>query len=490
MSAALDLTPAEVVTLCAQDPLAGTVLVTALFAQLHDLQALNTALLARVQALEDQQSRSSLNSHQPPASDGLRKQPRSLRQRSGKAPGGQPGHPGHTLRFTDAPDAIAVHRPTHCGACGTCLDGLPALLAARRQVVDLPPLHLQTVEHQVVTVGCPLCQQVTSGAFPPEAPEPVQYGPRLKALAVYLRYYQLLPSARTAELLDDLFGSAPSEGTLTSALHEVATELEPVVERIRASLQAAPVVHFDETGCYVEDKRYWLHVACTAQATYYSVQRPRGQAGSTAAGVLPAFRGTAVHDAYAAYWPYPCTHALCNAHLLRDLLFLVERYAQEWAGHLAELLRAMLDAVNAAHEAGAEALPQEQVTDFETRYAALVAAGFAANPPAPPPPEPHRGRVKQSPAYNLLVRLRDHAADELRFLHDFAVPFDNNQAERDVRMMKVQQKISGRFRTAEGAKEFCRIRSYIGTLRKQEQPVLRALEQAFRGTPPLPTTLS
>lgn len=447
------------------------------------------ALTARVQQLSDQLSRTSHNSHQPPASDGFKKKPRSLRQRSGKAPGGQAGHPGQTLRFSEKPDATVQHRPSHCADCGADLTAVPPAATQRRQVVDLPPLQLRTTEHQVASVCCPNCRCLNSAAFPPEASEPVQYGPRIKALALYLRCYQLLPSARTAELLTDLFGDAPSEGTLDNLVQQAASTLAPLVERIRAAVTAAVVAHFDETGCYVEDKRWWLHVAATDKLTYYFVHRQRGYEGSKAAGVLPGFAGTAIHDGYAPYWKYECLHALCNAHILRELQFVFERSQQQWAAELATLLRGMLLATTTARQGGVAALEAAQIEEFATRYEALVQQGLAENPVRERPAEQPRGKVGQSKATNLLLRLRDHAAEVLRFVRDLAVPFDNNQAERDIRMMKVQQKISGRFRTAGGAAAFCRIRSYISTLRKQQQSILPALEQTFRGTPLLPTSL-
>lgn len=493
MTTHLDLSPPEIAALCAQAPPAVAALLVALLDALAQQEQTITTqaqtiatLTARVQELEDQVGRTSHNSHQPPASDGPKKQPRSLRGRSGKRPGGQPGHPGQTLLFSAHPDAIVTHRPTHCAGCGADLADVPAQARQRRQVVDLPPLQLLTVEHQVETVCCPACQHATSGHFPPEAVDPVQYGPRLQALVIYLRTYQLLPSARTQELLLDLFGTAPSEGTLTTWVSAAAAVLEPVVAQIRHAVTGATVAHFDETGCYVADARYWLHVACTAKLTYYFVHAQRGAAGSTAAGVLPTFGGIAVHDAYAAYWGYDCAHALCNVHLLRELLFLSDRYAQGWASELADLLRQMLAATSVARAEGAAALPPELVAAYRTRYAELVATGLAANPVQPRPAEQRRGRVKQSAATNLLLRLRDHAGEVLRFVEDLRVPFDNNQAERDIRMMKVQQKIAGRFRSAAGAQAFCTIRSYISTLRKQGQPLLRALEQVVRGNPVLP----
>lgn len=229
------------------------------------------ALTARLRELEDRNSRNSHNSHQPPASDGFKKQPRSLRSRSGKPSGGQTGHAGQTLTLTDQPDIRLHHRPSHCPGCNTALHDVSPHVTQRRQVVDLPPLALLTTEHVVEHIVCPACQQLCSGTFPVEASEPVQYGPNLAALVVYLRSYQLLPSARTQELLSDMFGQAPSEGTIDNMLNKAADTLAPVVERIREALVHQPVLHVDETGCYVEDKRYWLHVAATALLTYYQV---------------------------------------------------------------------------------------------------------------------------------------------------------------------------------------------------------------------------
>lgn len=494
------MTPEAITALCAQEPAEGTALVGTLLALIADLQAQNAQLAARVQELEDQQSRTSHNSHQPPASDGFKKQPRSLRQRSGKSPGGQRGHSGQTLTLVDNPDEVQLHRPSHCTGCGASLEEVTGIDSIdntsgpqRRQVVELPPLRLHTVEHRVERVCCPACGYMSSGQFPPEAASPVQYGPRLKAFVVYLRVYQLLPMARTCELVADLFESGgqeptPSEGTLDKVLRECAGQLEEVVCSIREGVRHSEVAHFDETGLYVEKKRHWLHVACTPRLTYYYWHPKRGQEGSTAAGVLPHFTGTAVHDAYAPFWRYGCPHALCNAHLLRELIFLADRHGQKWATGLQELLREMLGAVTVARQCGEALLPDDIVAEFEGRYQQLLEEGLAHNPQAPPPPQHRRGRVKQSPARNLLERLRTHAEEVLRFIHDLRVPFDNNQAERDLRMMKVQQKISGRFRSEEGATTFCCIRSYISTMRKQGQPLMTALEQAFYASPLFPLT--
>jgi transposase len=455
--------------------------------QLAAQQDLLTALSARVKALEDQLATDSHNSSKPPSTDRTPPKPKSLRQRSGRKPGGQPGHAGPTLELVETPDQIVTHTPTHCHACGTALAPSPATGYDRRQVVDLPPLTLQVIEHRAECKPCPTCQQATTASFPAPVSQPVQYGPRIKAVGVYLRHYQLLPSARAAELLADLFGCTLGEGSLHAALQTCHAGLAQTEADIKQALQAAAVVHFDETGVDIAAKGQWLHVARTATLTHYTVDAKRGSAATDAIGVLPAFRGTAVHDAWSAYWTYACRHALCNAHHLRELTFLEEQHGQAWAAEMRHLLVEIKAAVEAARQAGATELAAGVVQTFAARYQQILEAGRAANPPpAEARPPGQRGRRKQSKAQNLLDRLARRQGAVLAFMADFAVPFDNNQAERDIRMMKVEQKISGGFRTAEGASMFCRIRGYISTMRKQGQHVLTALERVFTGNPLAP----
>lgn len=463
-----------------------------------------TALQARVKALEARLALDSHNSSKPPSSDGGRAkpQPRSLRQASGARPGGQPGHPGHTLRLVATPDRLVVHRPTQCAGCGAPLaaaaDGnagaLEALADERRQVVDLPPLALEVIEHRVAQVTCATCGVTTAGTFPANVTQPVQYGERLKAVGVYLHDYQLVPYARTIEVLDDLFGAAPSEGTLQAAETACCAGLADTEAAIKAALQQADVGHFDETGVRVSGRREWLHVASTATLTHYGVHAKRGTDATNALGILPVFTGTAVHDAWAPYWTYGgCTHALCNAHLLRELVFLAEQEHLVWADELATLLVTIKDVVDTARAAGQVHLDEVTVATCEAHYDHLLACGRAANPPPAPQAEAaegmpkRRGRPKQTKAQNLLDRLTTHRAAVLAFMTDLRVPFDNNQAERDIRMMKVQQKIAGGFRSPAGAAAFARIRGYISTIRKQRQPVLAAIEAVFAGHPFVPS---
>lgn len=465
----------------------GPAMLYALFEQ----QAAQLAVLTtRVQQLEAQLGSHSQNSHRPPSSDGARKPPRGQRTRSGKAPGGQPGHRGHTLAMRETPDQVVVHRPCQCAHCGAPLAGVPAAAVVRRQVVDLPPLQLAVTEHQAARVSCPHCQQTTAAPFPPAVTQPVQYGPRLLGLGVYLRHYQLLPYLRISELLADLFGTGPSAGTLHRASLACAAALSGVEAAIKAALGAAALAHADETSVVVAGQRRWVHVLSSARLTHYAWHAKRGHAATDAIGILPAFTGRLIHDGWAPYWHYACRHGLCNAHHLRELAAVAEQGAQPWAAALRALLLTGKRRVAEGWPAGRDSSAPATCDAVVARYRELLAEGYAANPPPVRTPEgPKRGRLKQSKPRNLLDRLATHEAEVLAFLHDRAVPFDNNQAERDLRMIKVQQKISGTFRDASGADAFCRIRGYIATLRKQARQVLTALELTFLGQPPMPCLL-
>jgi transposase len=294
--------------------------------------------------------------------------------------------------------------------------------------------------------------------------------------------YQLLPYRRTRELLADLLGQPLAEGTLQAALLEAAQQLAPTSQAIRQAVQQAEVSHFDETGFYVAGKRQWLHVAATSELTYYAHHDKRGRRASEAIGILPEFSGIAIHDGWPAYLGYSCQHGLCNAHHLRELTFLEEEEQLGWAGKLKRLLVEMKTAV----AAGQSALSASQRQSFVRRYGRLLRQGLAGESQKEPPASGKRGKKKQSKAKNLLDRLQQYRRETLRFMVDFRVPFDNNLAERDLRMMKVQQKISGCFRSEAGAGIFCRIRSYVSTMRKQGHNVLTVLKSVFAGQPIAP----
>ena len=443
-------------------------------------------LRARVQALEDRLAKDSHNSHLPPSRD-LPPKPKSLRRPSGRKPGGQPGHPGTTLAWSAIPDQVVTHPPTQCTTCGAALVDQPVVSVARRQVVDLPVLRLLTTEHVVLAQRCGRCGMINHGAFPQDAVGRVGYGSRLQGLAVYLNQYQLLPYARIQELLTDLFACSMSAGTVATAVADCAAVLAATEAAIQRALCQAPVAHFDETGLRVAGGQHWVHVASTDHLTHYGVHRQRGAAGMEAAGVLPGFTGVAVHDGLHGYRTFACGHALCNVHHLRELTFIAEQYQQAWAADLTDVLQTMHTAVVEARAAGRAQIDPAERERLVARYHTLTQAGLVANPPKPKAPSTP-GPPKRSPGGKLADRLEQHAPAALRFLHDFRVPFDNNQAERDLRMIKVQQKISGGFRTALGAAQFGRIRSYLSTARKQGHSPLAALQAACAGTPLALTT--
>lgn len=456
-------------------------LIAALQAENAALREQVQALLARVQELEGRLAKDSHNSSKPPSSDGLKRKPRSLRQKSGKKPGGQPGHPGHTLPLVEAPDAVVCHRPAQCGSCQTPLDGIAAERVERRQVRDLPPVRLVVTEHQSEHVRCPHCQTLTSAVFPAGVEAPAQYGPGARALAVYLSQQQLLPFARVRAVLSEVVGCPLSVGTVVSLVQRCAGALADAEAETKATLQARPVLHVDETPVRVNGQWHWVHVSSTARLTHFGLHPQRGATATEAIGILPRFGGTAIHDGWTPYWHYQaCRHALCNVHHLRELTWVADQLQQPWAQAFKDLLLEMRTAVATARAAGAEHLAADHRTRLLARYHELLCDGVLANPLPPPPPTPPKpGRRKQPPARNLLDRLFQHQDEVLAFLDDFAVPFDNNQAERDLRMLKVQQKISGTFRSPAGAVAFCRIRGALSTWHKHGTALLGSLQALF-----------
>ncbi len=443
-------------------------------------------LSEQLKAVQDRLAKDSHNSHLPPASDRFVRTPKSLRKPSEKPSGGQPGHRGSSLQFSATPDEIILQQVERCEACQHDLRAVAACGRERRQVVDLPLPRLLVREYRAEQKHCPHCQHLTRAAFPDGVQAPIQYGPNVGATAVYLVEQQLLPLARACEVMRDLLFVQMSEGTIWELMKRCAGQLASVEQQIKEALIQSEVIHQDETGLHVGGLRHWMHVTCTPTLTHYHVDKSRGQAALEAIGILPQFTGISIHDGWGSYFLYDCQHAACIVHLLRELVFLAEEQGAVWAADLKELLLDMKQATDQAREQGKPWLDPLEVVDWEARFLELLAQGDRLHPPAVAPPG-QRGRCKQSAARNLLDRLRKHQQAVLAFLEDLRVDFDNNLAERDLRMVKVQQKVSGCFRSMAGAQAFSRIRGYLSTLRKQGMPLLSALQATLCGHPVLPS---
>jgi transposase len=446
----------------------------------------NAALQARVAELERRLGKDASNSSRPPSSDGLGKPPASRRERrDGRKPGKQPGAPGAHLAQVPEPDEVVVHRPVVCEGCGGDLTLAPVTGVEVRQVVDLPEVRLWVCEHRAERRAC-ACGQVTAGVFPCQARAAACYGAGVRGLASYLMVQHHLPVERAAQVLGDALGAGVSAGLLAGLAAEAAAGLGGFTERVREQLTHAQVTHFDETGARVAGRLHWVHSASTELLSLFTVHAKRGVVAMDAAGVLPRFQGVAVHDGWSPYWRYPkATHALCAAHLLRELEGIAALPGQGWAAELAEWFTIACGQAALARDAGADRLEATILAGLRDRYDHILATGRAANPPPPRPPG-RRRRRRRSPAARLLERLEVHRDEVLRFLADLRVPPTNNLAERDIRMVKLQQKISGCWRTLDGAQAFLTVRSYVATARKHGINPLAALRRLFEGDPWLP----
>ena len=435
-------------------------------------------LRARIAELEARLGKDSHNSSKPP--------PRSQRKRSGRKPGGQEGHKGSTRTLVDEPDhlvVVALEGTCSCGRCRSQIESQP--LPERRQVVALI-VRREVTEYRVVGGTC-VCGRDHRSDFPQEVRAPVQYGPGVSAFAVYMTQYQFVPFERTAAVLDELAGIAISAGSLVRMVQTAAAGVQAPVAAIREALVAAPMAHADETGMRVGGALQWLHVLSTASLTAYFPHVKRGGEAIEAFGLLPRFAGVLVHDHWKPYAALACEHAYCNAHHLCELIAIAETIPSQrpWVENMIGLLCEANTVTIEARDVGLEALPEATARAIQARYDAIIDVAKARNPPRQPPPG-RRRRVRQSPAHNLVNRLSDNREAVLRFVTDLRVPFDNNQAERDIRMPKLKQKVSGCFRSKQGATHFADIRSYLSTLRKQSANIFQSLILIFQGSPPMP----
>lgn len=441
--------------------------------------ALILALWDRLDKLEAMLLKNSSNSSKPPSTDGLKRKPKSRREAGKAKAGGQEGHPGSTLERVAVADEVQLHSPpARCDACGSKLDMRLATSEAQgRQVIDLPPVRVQVVEHRLQSVPC-RCGKLHVGRYPEGVNQAVQYGPAIKATLVYLTQYQHVPMKRCTQAMQDLFGVHISPASVHAAIAQAHVAVAPIVQALGEAMLHSPVMHFDETGMRVGKKLLWMHSASTSDAVVLEVHARRGLEALKAFDLLPRFNGVAVHDGWPAYDSFNVIHALCNAHHLRELEFVVDSTGQQWAKDMIALLVQMNRAVDASDDA---VLTKKVAANYRRRYRRLLKRGRAENPErmTDPTRKDKRGGISQTPAYNLIRRLDERASDVLRFMTNAAAPFTNNLAERDIRMPKLKQKVSGCFRSLAGAQAYCRIRSYLGTLQKRAENLMQGLTMLF-----------
>lgn len=426
----------------------------------------------RIRELELQAKKNSKNSHKPPSTDGLQKPvTKSLREKTGRKTGGQPGHKGHTLRQVEHPDHVVVYPVTVCSCCQNSLEKEPVASKKIRQVFDIPPVHLEVIQHEIERKICPNCLHTEEASFPKDVTNTVQYGPNVQLMTIYLTQCQYMSFQRTSQFFRDVLQHSISQGTINCLIQSFGEKVQEIEEEIRSHLLDSAMIHCDETGLRNQGKTEWVHTYSTSECTLQYIHQKRGNIAMDEIGVLPRFTGTIVHDCWKPYFTYTeCEHVLCNVHFLRELKGVSEQSNQSWAQEMADFL------VNAKQEIETRQLPTEQLVQYHKQYRAILAKGEEANPLIPKQGT-NRGRQKQSPVRNLLNRLIEHQESVLAFLFHPSIPFDNNQAERDIRSVKLRQKISGSFRSEYGAHHFLRIQSYISTLRKQKKSIFDCMKK-------------
>jgi len=443
----------------------------------------------KITELESRLNQNSSNSSKPPSSDGYSKPvPKSQRKESGKKPGGQHNHQGHGKSMADKVTETILITPDACPCCGENLENVTGHKTDTHYVMEMPPIAINVIEYINEEKTCPTCGKHITMEFPYEAKATQQYGPNLKAFIVLLAETGLVAMNRLAEILEAVSGIKISSGTVVNTIEKCAKSLEKPVKGIKEAIKAAEVGHFDETGMRSQGILKWLHTSSTVRLTYLEMNRKRGKEALDDIGILKDFKGTAVHDCYASYWNYNCVHSLCNAHLLRELIFIDETTGQKWAKEMINLVLEIKNAVETSRNYGMTFLLKDELTEYIKKYNKLVKEGLKENPEQSKP-EGRRGRAKQTKARLLLLRLYEHKDKYLRFANDFNCPFTNNLAERDIRVAKIKQKVSGCFRSDKGEKSFATIYSLIQTLKKNGISVYEELVKLFKGDYSLPIQL-
>jgi transposase len=430
----------------------------------------------KIENLESKLAKNSQNSSKPPSSDGLKKKKniKSQRKKSTNKAGGQKGHKGSTLNMSNNPDHVIKLKMKKCGCCGKSLKNIKAKNHDKRQKFEIPKISVHITEYQAEIKDCPHCGIECKADFPEGITHKAQYGNYLYSIAVYLRNYELIPVERSAEIFEDIFSIPLSPGTIVNTTKRCARALYGFQDWVLDKLIHSEVVNFDETGINVGGKLHWLHNASTPLFTSYFVHKRRGSEAFNNMGILPVFKGKAVHDHWSAYFKYDCDHTLCNAHHLRELTFVYEHHNQLWAKKMIDFLNEVKIEVEIAEKQG-KLIELSLAKKYVKKYRRILNEGFNINPPPNPDTIKKRGRKAKGKILCLLERLKNYQKETLAFMYDLNVPFDNNLAERDIRMMKVQQKISGLFRSFCGAEEFSLIRSFISTVKKQKISVIDAI---------------
>ena len=454
--------------------------------EIVDLKASSANQALRIADLEARLNKNSGNSSKPPSSDGYQKSIQNNRQKSGKATGGQAGHEGRTLAKVANPDKSIEHKIPETCDCGCNLNDVPSIKKTR-QVFDIPKPRIQVTEYVTHEAVCPGCGKVHKTEFPTGVNQPTQYGENMQGLMNYLTQYQLIPLERAAEAIRDITGQSVSEGTLVNVAKSLYRKLENPVEAIKQQIIASNMAHFDETGMRSEGETKWLHVAATSTLTYLQVHDNRGEKAAQAIGILPNFEGTAMHDHWKPYYCFTtCQHAECNAHNLRYLKDVIVNYKQDWAHEMAGLLSDLKRRVESLKLNGFSEMPREEIQIWHGRYHNTIAQGIKEDAEKSPVVLNKKGKPKKSKPLQLLLKLQQYDIETLAFMYDFSIPFDNNLAERSIRMQKLRQKISGCFRGGDGANVFTRIRSYLSTARKNGIDAMDAIAMAIKEKPFIP----
>lgn len=485
------LTDEQIDALDLSDQDATRELIRSLVKQIKEQNTLIASLTRRVNDLEERLAKDSHNSSKPPSSDGYGKKPRSTealdrkRKRKRKS-GGQKGHKGSTLEMSATPDETQVSRPQHCEHCRRRIGNSRPVVSRSRRQEYTAVFQMRVLEYQVEEVECAHCGTRNKGEFPEHIKNKTQYSPKLRGLIAYLKNYQLLPNNRIVEFMEDVLGHSISEGTIHKLNRKLYNLLEPAENFIKKELLKSAVMGNDETGVSVSGKLHWLHSASTDKLTFLQVHEKRGKDAIDDIGILPEYSGRSMHDFWQGYLKLLCDHAFCNAHLLRELIFIDEQLGpQKWAKDMMGCLISAKEDVERALSRGKNVLGHRKIRAIEDEYDLIIKKGLRKHP-APKKIVGKRGRTPLGKERSLLQRMRDHRSEILAFIYDFRVPFDNNLSERDIRMAKLKMKISGCFRSMDGARHFMRIRSYTSTVRKNGRAMLDALTAAFLGDPFMP----